>query len=476
MRALVLSTYELGHQPLHAALPAAALTRAGHDVRCVDLSLDELGGEDIAWADAVAVSVPMHTALRLAHQAAAAVRRQRPAMPVCFFGLYAAVDDGSDGPGRADRAVAGEYLPGVLDFFARAGSDTGTTVLLGRQPTVLPARRALPILDRYATLVVGEGRRLAGYVEASRGCNHRCRHCPVPVVYDGRTRVVAVDDVLADVAQLVSLGAEHVSFGDPDFLSGPHHARRVAAAVHGAFPALTFDVTVKVEHVLAHRGLWPELATAGCLFVVSAFESASEAVLEILDKGHTAADAVEAVRVLRAAGIEPRPSFVPFTPWTTADDVVALLDLVAHCDLVANVDPVQYSIRLLVPPGSLLLDSGHLDGLLGPYDGERLSWTWASSDPRLDRLQTELAAIAEAAGAQSWDPLSVHQAVRASTATYLARPHAASPPPTGPGLESTLAVDARPRLSEPWFCCAEPTTSQLAVAGGGAPFEAAGGR
>ena len=35
----MLSTYELGHQPLHVASPAALLRRVGHDVRCLDLSV-----------------------------------------------------------------------------------------------------------------------------------------------------------------------------------------------------------------------------------------------------------------------------------------------------------------------------------------------------------------------------------------------------------------------------------------------------
>ena len=71
-----------------------------------------------------------------------------------------------------------------------------------------------------------------------------------------------------------------------------------------------------------------------------------------------------------------------------------LLDLVSTCDLIGNVDPVQFAIRLLVPPGSLLLDSGALDGHLDGYDTEHLSWTWHAADRRLDALAVELAAVA----------------------------------------------------------------------------------
>lgn len=471
MRALLLSTYELGHQPLHVASPAGALLRAGHDVRCVDLSLEPLEAADLDWAEAVAVSVPMHTAMRLARAACEDIRERRPSLPVCFYGLYAAVDDGAEHPGRADRAIAGEYEAPLVAWFGQLASGAAPAdpspavqVHLGRQTAGLPARHLLPPLDRYARLVVGDDTRLVGYVEASHGCAHRCRHCPVPVVYDGRTRVVGVEAVVADVGQLVELGARHVTFGDPDFLNGPHHARRVIDAVHGAFPELTFDITAKVEHLLAQRDLWPSLARQGCLFVVSAFESASDDVLRHLDKGHTVADELEAVRVLRAAGIEPRPSLLPFTPWTRRHDAVALLDLVAAADLVGNVDPVQYAIRLLVPPGSLLLDGDALSGLLGPYDTERLGWQWQSHDPALDALQERLGALAEAAAEGPWDPTGVYESVRAATLELLDMGGPSEAPAPDPNLRSALAPEARPRLTEAWFCCAEPTHTQLVTA------------
>ena len=482
VRVLLVSTYELGHQPLHLAAPAGALLRAGHEVRCADLALDPLDPADVAWADAMACSVPMHTAMRLALPLCDEVRARRPDMALALYGLYAGLDGAEGAPRRADVALAGEYEPHLVawvDALAGTGPGEGaagpggvgparTVVGLGRaRPGAragLPARRLLPGLDRYARLALGHERRPAGYVEATRGCAHRCRHCPVPVVYDGRTRRTEEDDLLADVEQQVAAGARHLTFGDPDFLNRPGHGARVVAAVHGAFPSLTFDVTAKVSHVLAHAELWPRFAHAGCLFVVSAFESASPTVLAHLDKGHTVADEVEAVAVLRAAGIEPRPSLLPFTPWSSAADVVELLDLVARCDLVGNVDPVQYAIRLLVPPGSLLVGAGRLEGALGAYDPERLGWTWRAPDARLDALQVELSAVAERAGAGGWPAAQAYAAVRAAAAAHLGADAGGAPPAVEARLAAPAAEDDRPRLTEAWFCCAEPSDAQLHAA------------
>jgi radical SAM superfamily enzyme YgiQ (UPF0313 family) len=472
---LLVSTYELGHQPLHVASPAGALERAGHDVRCVDLSVDPLDPAIIDWADAVACSVPMHTAMRLALAVCHEIRSRRPDIALCLFGLYAGLDAGHDGSsteGLVDLTIAGEYEPPLVAW-VNGLADPGngqriaggqTVVSLGRGRFGLPARHLLPPLERYARLAVAGEMRLAGYVEASHGCAHRCRHCPVPVVYDGRTRVVSEDAVVADVAQLVELGARHITFGDPDFLNGPHHAVRVVGAVHSAFPDLTFDITTKVEHVLRHRDLWPALARSGLIFAVSAFESASDHVLAMLDKGHTVADEIEAVAVMRASGIEPRPSLMPFTPWTTAAHVRDLLDLTSYCDLIGNIDPVHFAIRLLVPPGSLLMSSGALDGLLGPYDTAGLSWTWESPDPRLDQVQRDISAVAVEAAADEWLATQAYEAVRATAEAALSTGgvgYGPPPPVTDTRLISAWAPDDRPRLTEAWFCCAEPTDAQF---------------
>ncbi|HEX5266197.1 MAG TPA: CUAEP/CCAEP-tail radical SAM protein [Acidimicrobiales bacterium] len=458
MRTLLVSTYELGHQPLNLASPAAALAAAGHEVRCVDLAVEELDPAAVDWADVVAFSVPMHTATRLAVQAAAVIRGRRPELPLCAYGLYAGAAPGFD------AALAGEYEPALVDWVGRGGGPVAARVELGRHHPAVPRREGLPELSRYARLLPdgtgAEGGVLAGYAEASHGCVHRCRHCPVPVVYDGRIRTVPVETVMADVDRQVEMGARHITFGDPDFLNGPHHARRMARAFHQRHPDLTFDVTTKVEHVLRHRDLLAELAASGLLFVVSAFESVDDRVLERLAKGHTAADAATATELLRAHGIEVRPSLLPFTPWTTVAGVVDLLDFVISHDLVANVDPVQYSIRLLLPPGSLLLDDPEVGAVLGPYDPVALSHPWRSPHPGVDELQAELAQVVEAGGeADAVDVFPEIHAVVARRAAALGRPGPRPLPPRGPGRRA-------PRLSEAWFCCAEPTKVQLATAGG----------
>ena len=440
MRVLLVSTYELGHQPLHLASPAATLEAAGHEVRTLDISVEEWDNGLADWAEAVAFSVPMHTAMRLALEGAAAVKARDRGKPVCFYGLYAT----AAGP-DVDHVIAGEYEASLLGFVDGAG---GVSLDLGRQRTVLPSRRALPTLDRYARLSVGAEERLAGYVEASHGCAHRCRHCPVPVVYDGRTRRVDADVVLDDVAQLVDAGARHITFGDPDFLNRWAHSMRIVEEFAVRFPQTTYDVTTKVSHLIQHADLIPTLARTGCLFVVSAFECMNDRILGYLDKGHTGADASRVTRELRSHGIEVRPSWLPFMPWTTVADVAEILDFVVDHDLIGNVDPVQYTIKLLIPEGSLMLDVPEIVPYLKGYDAASLSYGWTAADPATVDLQRELAELVEAEpGLEVF--AKVDAAVRA--AMWLQ--------PRDIVLDDHAR--ARPRLTEPWFCCAEPTKDQF---------------
>jgi len=442
MRVLLVSTYELGHQPLHLAAPAAALRAAGHEVRTLDTSVEAWDRVPVDWADGVAFSVPMHTAMRLARGVVDGIRAHRHDVPIALYGLYAHV-------GRTDgaswSAFTGEYESRLMAW--AAGDHAGASVDLTRGAFHVPARHLLPPLDRYARLAIGEETRTVGAVEASHGCAHKCRHCPVPVVYNGRVRPVGDDVVLADIAQLAGMGAQHITFADPDFLNMPAYARRVIDAMHTEFPDLTFDITTKVEHILRYRNVWRDFSAAGCLFVVSAVESVNDDILGVLDKGHTAADASQAIIALRAAGIEMRPSFLPFTPWTARAGLVALCAFIAAHDLVGNVDPVQLSIRLLLPDGSLLLRHCATTG----YDANALSFTWASD---LDALQRELAALVEASVDEPNEETFARLA--AVIGADLRNVAVISQGPSGP----------RPRLTEPWFCCAEPTENQFLRAGG----------
>lgn len=457
MRVLLISTYELGHQPVHVSSPAASLRSAGHEVTVVDTSTEELERGRIAAADAVGISVPMHTATRLGLMVAERIKSERPDLPIALYGLYAGVPE-HDADAPFDAGFAGEYEPELVSWVAGIGDAdvvTRSSSRTGRSDFEVPERHGLPDLDQYARLEYRGETKLAGAVESSHGCRHRCRHCPIPPIYDGRIRVVPKEVVLADIAQLVASGARHISFGDPDFLNAPRHSLDVIAAANEEHPDITFDATIKVSHIIDHADLWPELASMNLLFVVSAFESVDDLTLEALDKGHTADDMVRAIDLVRSAGIFIRPTWLPFVPWTEPGHIVDIFRFIDEHGLGSATDPVQLSIKLLIPRGSLLEDHPRVIPHLGTYDPATLSWTWHFSHPETELLQKELEAIASTASDCGQNFTATLTEMRQSVARL-----------TGETVFGPDPIDdAAPRLTESWFCCAEPTRTQVLSTG-----------
>jgi len=445
---LIVSCYELGRQPVAAATALAELRRAGFEPAALDVSVESVDEAALQRARLIAISVPMHTALRLGVRVA---QRAPRGAHVCFFGLYAELNAVHLLERHAHSVIGGEAdVPLRLLAEALEGGDARAVpgVRTGegatrferdkRQPAV-PSRAGLPVLERYARLEVGAEERLVAAVEASRGCKHLCRHCPIVPVYRGRFVAVPRETVLADIEQQIDAGGRHVTFGDPDFLNGPTHALRLVREMHDRWPGVTFDATIKIEHLLAHRELLPELAACGCLFITSAVESLNDAVLSALIKGHTAADVPLALRLVRSAGIDLRPTLLPYTPWSGLRDVSALFDFAVEHDLVEQIEPVQYTLRLLIPPGSAVLDGEAPRPWLGRFEPDQFGWSWTHPDPRVDELWRASAALAKAQAEAGADPMETFRKLRA-----LADPRPHQPP--------RRAARKVARLTEPWFC------------------------
>ena len=347
MNVLLLSTYELGRQPFGLASPAAWLREVGAKVTCLDLSRSALDEDPVRKADLVAFYVPMHTATRIAARMVERVRELNPGAHLCFFGLYAAVNESYLRELGAGTILGGEFEEGLVALVKRldrvasgesAAAQTEPLISTARQRFRTPDRSGLPALDRYARLDLGNGQQgVVGYTEASRGCKYFCRHCPIVPVYNGRFRVVQREVVLDDIRQQVENGATHITFGDPDFFNGLGHSLSIVESLHRSYPHLTYDVTIKVEHLLRYQRHLPTLRDTGCILVTSAAESIDDSVLKILDKGHTRSDFTRAVELFRNIGLNLAPTFVTFTPWTTLDGYTELLSYLAEMDLAQSI-------------------------------------------------------------------------------------------------------------------------------------------
>ena len=435
MKVLLVSTYELGRQPFGLASPAAWLRERGARVSSNDVAVEPFDEHAAVSADLVCFHVPMHTATRLAVPLIERVRAINPRARICCYGLYAPVNESYLRSLGADVIIGGEFEQGIADLVDEPAKEPLPVTSLVRQRFVTPDRTSLPPLELYARVSSKGQEVLTGYTEGSRGCKHLCRHCPIVPVYNGTFRVVQRDVVLSDIEQQVAKGAGHITFGDPDFFNAPGHAEAIVTELHNRWPELTYDVTIKVEHLLKHRKRVETLGATGCLFVTSAVESVDDRVLELLDKGHTRADFIAAVSLLDELGLVLNPTFVAFTPWTSMEGYRGLLEVVRDLGLVDNVSPVQLAIRLLIVRDSRLLELPEVRDLVGPFDDRRLVYPWKNPDPEVDELYEQVRAIV---GETKGDRRILFQRVCALA-----------------GVERELEPRppiSVPYLTEPWYC------------------------
>jgi radical SAM superfamily enzyme YgiQ (UPF0313 family) len=470
MNILLISTYELGRQPFGLASPAAWLRARGHDVSCLDLTREALNEKAILAADLISLYVPMHTATRLAAGLIPKIREKNPRAHLCFYGLYAPVNEEYLRGLGVGTILGGEFEEGLASLASRlergAANRNGSlkqqepVISLARQKFILPDRAGMLEPAKYARVVLPGGEhRIAGSTEATRGCKHLCRHCPIVPVYHGAFRVVERDIVLEDIRQQVAAGARHITFGDPDFFNGPAHAISIVEAMHREFPELTYDATIKIEHLRKHDALLASLRDNGCLFVTSAVESVDDTVLEKFDKGHTRADFLAVVARFRELGMTLLPTFVPFTPWTTLEGYQGLLDVLAEQGLSENVAPIQLAIRLLIPAGSRLLELPEVSAMVGPFDSAALVFPWKHEDPRVDALARDISQLV-----QRGDSLKLSRTEIFSHIRRAAHAAAGNRAPNGAMHSARKSVPV-PYLDEPWYCCAEPMDVQFVSIG-----------
>jgi hypothetical protein len=447
---VLISTYELGRQPFGVVSPAAWLRSRGHEVACFDLTRQSLDDALVRGAQLIALYLPMHTATRLAAQLIPALRERNPGAHLCCYGLYAPMNADYLRSLGCATILGGEFEAGLVHLAERlsgipAVRSAGTVeqpepiVSLERLNFEIPDRTGMPPLEKYANLVIpGDGHRI------------------VPV-YKGAFRIVSRDVVMADVRQQVAAGAQHISFGDPDFFNGIRHAMDLVEQFHAEFPKITYDVTIKIEHLRKHEAHLPRLRDTGCLFVISAVESVDDEVLNRLDKGHTRADFVAVVQKFRELGMILHPTFVPFTPWTTTRGYLDLLTVLRDENLAENVAPVQLGIRLLIPEGSRLLELDEVRHTVAPFDAKLLVYPWNNDDARLDTLSETVQAIAADADRR--------KQTRSTTFAQIWQAAHDAASIAAPALNTARSAQPVPFLSEPWYCCAEPTADQLVSIG-----------
>ncbi|MFQ5584039.1 MAG: CUAEP/CCAEP-tail radical SAM (seleno)protein, partial [Calditrichia bacterium] len=421
-----------------------------------DLSVEPYPASAVRESDLVAFYLPMHTATHLSVPLIERSKEMNPNAHICAYGLYAPMNEFYLRQLGCRTVLGGEFEEGLLNLCRRLRMNAAADgpeeqieplISTSKQNFYTPERSGLPELSNYARLCNGSSlSKITGYTEASHGCKHLCRHCPVVPVYNGRFRVVQREVVLADIRQQVEAGAQHITFGDPDFFNGPGHAIPIVQALHKDFPEITYDVTIKIEHLLRYRKLLPVLRDTGCAIITSAVESIDDTVLAIFDKGHTRADFIKVVKIFNELGLVLNPTFIPFTPWTTMVGYRELLMLIHELGLVEHVSPIQLAIRLLIPRGSKLLELAEVRTVIGDYNPQKLSYEWCNADPAVEELYHRVISIVRNSNTANLPRRDIFKKIW-NELSLLTGQSVPLPESTSGSHRACI-----PYLNEPWYC------------------------
>mgnify|MGYP000742691943 FL=1 len=437
MKILLLSFYDLGKQPKIISELYKKLDNGSNQIDIIDYSIEE---KDLTLDnyDVLGIYASMHTASVLAEQY---LRDRKLPNKLFVFGLYANVFSEMFSNFQSIHSFDSDELESLLQVQLNLNYSFKHTV---------PDRTILPSITDYSHIVDGSNNLIAGSVETTYGCKHECTHCPVPIEFKGMFKTFGTEKIITDVTNQVEEGAKHISFNDPDFFNGPKHALKILQLLNEKHPSITYDSTIKVEHILKYPDYFQELKNLNMLFVISAFETTNDHVLNILQKNHSFNDLNKAVELSLENKIDIRPTWMPFSPWTEQNDLISIIKLIENYKLRETVDPIQLTIKLLVPKNSLILKRPEMKEYLLDYDPSSFSYAWKYKFPNIDNIQNEL-----------FTYVLQHESEN-EYAQYLGLVDILESH-TNETLLNSEKYSQRivPKLSETWFCCAEPNKIQL---------------
>ncbi len=404
LTALVVSAYEAELQPLAAASLAASLAHAGFEVSAWDAHIFPDARPEGEF-DLVMLCVPLFEGLERGLTLAGTYAPTRAVVLACgqyaklFPNDFARVCDGvvMEEPEQLVDDLA-RVFAGSVELAAVPGIKTATSYV-GRPRSrdtqwFRPRRELLPSIWEYAGHDSKWG--LLGNIEATRGCHHRCAYCSVYAATGVRVTPLAQDVVVEDACQVSDQGATHMAFVDAEFFSIRRHSGEILKRIAAEVGPVTFEFTTRFDHILEFTDEIEELTKHGLKSITSALEFPSDTVLTALDKGIDTALTKRAIKVAHDLGIELAPTFIPFTPWVTYDELLRFDDFLEETGLTERITPTGRQTRLYLYKGSPLLGSPHMAGV--DLIDQGYLYDWRHSDPRVDELWAELREQADSAG------------------------------------------------------------------------------
>lgn len=443
--------------PNGLACVASALEEAGHDVRVADLMFARRPVDAArAAARAVRPDVVGLSVRNIDNSDAIALRHYTPEAAAVLGALREGAPRATLLAGGAAFGVAPEALFRALGVdYAVAGDGERASVALldalaaGRDPGDVPglvrADRAVPTgvrfhppgadadldalpaprLDRWFDLRRYERIGATVPVQTKRGCVYKCVYCTYRNVEGWGYRLRDPELVAEEIAGLRRrAGVRHFDFVDSTFNSPPGHAIAVCEAIVRRAPGVTLETTNFTPAAVSDE-LLGAMRRAGFVALGITAESASDAVLERLQKGFHAARVREVAERVERAGIRALWIFLVGGPGETPESIEETLAFAAW--RLSRGDAVYLTVGLRIYPGTTLHRVAVDEGVVGADDTLLDPSFYFSPALRMDAVVVRLRAFAAAwprfmFSADSRSPV-LPRLTRLASVLRLPRPH-----------------------------------------------------
>jgi radical SAM superfamily enzyme YgiQ (UPF0313 family) len=396
-------------QPLGIATAAAHLVEADIEIQTIDASL-VVPPMVSPGAKVVAFSVPLFDSLKPTLESVRDLRTDGYEGLIVLYGNYAMLNKESLLGRYADAIILGDWETSLVEIARRASvgasissianvacsGATGATTYL-RSGHLPPNRAGLPPLTAYRYAEVERragGAVVVGNVEASRGCRFSCSYCSVFAAHHNKVVIQPLEVVIADIDQLVEMGAEHICFVDAEFQNATKHAISIVAEMHARHPKLSFDFTSRADLLAQDPDRLEMFVKCGARFVTTALEFPKQEVLDAMNKGFEVEAIGRAVGACRKTGLGINPTFVLFNPWIELEDLAMFEEFLERHDLHGEVEPIQMKTRLWLYRGSPLL---RVAGVANRVSRENeFNFEWRHRDGAVEGVYAKLSGSASA--------------------------------------------------------------------------------
>jgi len=341
--------------PLGAAYVAAAVKRAGHDVKFLDLQF--MPDMIVALKEACRTFKPQVAALSIRNvdnvafphsvtylpEVVAAVRTLKEAgvrlivpggsgFTIMPSELLEALGLGFGIVGEGEEALP-ELIRRIEDRLP-INDMPGLAFCYGGNCLVNPSRKVRNLdispepdrglIDNLSYLRAGG----AGNLQTKRGCSFGCVYCTYPIVEGKKVRLRSPAKAAAEFEYAVKEhGLKHIFIVDNVFNYPIEHAKDFCRELIKREVAAGWSCYLNPAHM--DKELVELMVKAGCKGVEFGSDSAVDSVLNALGKGFSSADLKKASALCKTAGLPFCHSLLLGSPGETADTLVKTLESVA---------------------------------------------------------------------------------------------------------------------------------------------------